>query len=198
MRVSKQTDNFYNTFSFLYPLADIFLRPQKRTLFQEINKVPSGKLLEIGVGNGRHLELYLTHEVIAIDTSLNMLALAVKQKKENIELLQMNGECLLFPDQTFEYVVLSHVIAVVDNPEKLLEEVYRVLKPDGKIFILNHFTPGNWLRHMDKCFQLISKAFHFKSVFHINSLAVLQKFILLKEISFGQLSYFKLLIYLKA
>ena len=195
--MSKQTDNFYNRFSCFYPFVDIFLKPQKRRLFKEINKLPSGKLLEIGVGNGKHLPLYTTHEITAIDTSLNMLEIARKQHA-HIELLQMNGEKLLFPAQVFDYVVLSHVIAVVDNPEKLLEETYRVLKPGGKIFILNHFTPTNWLRHIDNAFQLVSKIFHFKSVFYINSLTAIKKFTLLKEISFGKLAYFKLLIYVKA
>ncbi len=85
--MSKQTDNLYNKFSFLYPLVDIFLKPQKRKLFQEINNLPFGQLLEIGVGNGRHLQLCKTHEIIGIDTSLNMLEIARKQKSEHIELL---------------------------------------------------------------------------------------------------------------
>ncbi len=177
---------------------DIFLKPQKRKLFQEINNLQFGQLLEIGVGNGTHLEFYKTHKVIGIDTSFKMLEIARKQKKDNVELVQMNGESLLFQDQSFDYVVLSHVIAVVDNPEKLLEETYRVLKPNGKVFILNHFTPKNWLKHIDNSFQFVSKIFHFKSVFYINNLNAIKKFTLLKEINFGQLSYFKLLIYIKA
>ena len=196
--MSKQTDKFYNRFSVFYPLVDLFLKPQKRKLFQEINKLPFGHVLEIGVGNGKHLHLYKTHKVTGIDTSLQMLEVARKQNNNNIELLQMNGESLSFPDQAFDYVILSHVIAVVDNPEKLLEETYRVLKPGGKIFILNHFTPNNWLRHIDNSFQIVSKILHFNSVFYINKLIAIKKFTLVKEISFGRLSYFKLLIYGKA
>ena len=196
--MSQQTDNFYNRFSFLYPLVDIFLKPQKRRLFQEINQLPFGQLLEIGVGNGKHLPLYKTHKIIGIDTSLNMLSIAKKQQGREIELQQMNGEMLLFEDQAFHYVVLSHVITVVDNPEKLLEEIHRVLKSGGKVFILNHFTPDNWLKLIDKSFQLVSRKLHFKSVFYVNSLTAIQRFSLLKEISFGRLSYFKLLIYGKA
>ena len=195
--VSKQTDSFYNKFSGFYPLVDIFLKPQKRKLFQEINNLPFGQLLEIGVGNGKHFQLYKTHKVIGIDTSSKMLEIARKQKNEKIELLQMNAEALLFQDQTFDYIIISHVIAVVDNPEKLLEESYRVLKPNGKIYILNHFTPKNWLRHLDNSFHIISKIFHFKSVFYIDSLTAINRFTLLKEICFGKFSYFKLLIYCK-
>ena len=79
----------------------------------------------------------------------------------------MDGESLLFPDESFDYVVLSHVITVVDDPERLLKETYRVLKADGRVFILNHFTPNNWLKHLDKSFQAIAKIFHFQSVFYI-------------------------------
>jgi phosphatidylethanolamine/phosphatidyl-N-methylethanolamine N-methyltransferase len=195
--MSKQTNSFYNKFSVFYPLVDFFLKPQKRKLFEEINNLPFGKLLEIGVGNGGHFQFYKTHKIIGIDTSSKMLEIAKKRKYYKIELKLMNGEALLFKDQTFDYIILSHVIAVVDNPEMLLEESYRVLKPSGKIFILNHFTPKNWLRHLDNSFLLFSKKLHFKSVFHIDSLKAIKKFKLLNEICFGKFSYFKLLIYCK-
>jgi phosphatidylethanolamine/phosphatidyl-N-methylethanolamine N-methyltransferase len=196
--MSKQADNFYDKFSVFYPLVDIFLKPQKRKLFEEINKLPFGELLEIGVGNGKHIGLYKTHKIIGIDTSFKMLEIARKEKNENVELIQMNAETLLFKDQTFDYIILSHVITVVDNPETLLQEAYRVLKPNGKIYILNHFTPNNWLKHVDNTFQILAKSFHFKSVFYIDSLKAIKKFTLLKEICFGKFSYFKLIIYCKS
>lgn len=196
--MNNQTADFYNKFAIFYPLVDIFLKPQKRKLFDEINNLPFGQLLEIGIGNGRHFHLYKTHKVIGIDTSTKMLEIANKNKKENIELFEMNAEELEFQDQTFDYIILSHVISVVENPEKLLLESYRVLKPNGKIYILNHFTPMNWLRHLDNSVYFFSKILHFKSVFYIEDLTTIKKFTLLKEISFGNLSYFKLLIYNKA
>lgn len=195
--LSKRTGHFYNNFSTFYPLVGLILRPQKRKLFDEINKLPYGNLLEIGVGNGGHFSMYKTHKIIGIDISSKMLEIAKKRKIENIELKQMNGEELLFPDQTFDYVALSHVLAVVDQPEKVLEEIYRVLKPNGKVFILNHFTPNNWLRHIDHSFQFFTKIFHFKSVFYLEKLKTLKKFKLLKELHYSRLTYFKLLIYRK-
>jgi phosphatidylethanolamine/phosphatidyl-N-methylethanolamine N-methyltransferase len=196
--MNKQSDKFYNRFSIFYPLVDVFLKPQKRKLFEEINILPVGKLLEIGVGNGTHLPLYKAHEIVCIDTSSAMLQLARKHQRKNIELRQMNGESLHFSDATFDYVVLSHVIAVVDDPEKLLQEIYRVLKPGGRVFILNHFTPSNGLRYVDYAFQSIAKIFHFRSVFCVHDLTTLEKFTLLKEVRFRPLSYFKLLIFNKA
>ncbi|RYZ25342.1 MAG: class I SAM-dependent methyltransferase [Chitinophagaceae bacterium] len=176
----------------------MFLRPQKRRLLHEINDLPFGQLLEIGIGNGRHLPLYQTHKVTGIDSSPVMVELAKKNKNQNMELFNMNGENLSFKDNSYDYVVLSHVIAVVDDPEKILKEIDRVLKPGGKLFILNHFTPENWLRHIDQSFQSFSKFLHFKSVFYLSSLGSLERFKLLNEINFGRFSYFKLLIYGKA
>lgn len=159
--------------------------------------LPEGNLLEIGVGNGTHLRKYKRHKIIGIDTSTSMLKIARKQTSPNIELVQMDGMALLYDNERFDYVVLSHVIAVVDDPEKLMEEVLRVLKPGGKVYILNHFTPNNWLRHADKAFNVAAKVLHFKSVFHIHQITTLRKFTLLKEISLGSIVYFKLLVYQK-
>lgn len=194
---SRQTESFYNNYAVFYPMIDGFLRPQKKVLLSEINRLPTGMLLEIGVGNGVHFRLYKKHKIIGIDISSTMLQLARKQNCGNIELLQMDGQAMSFKDSQFDYVVLSHVIAVVDNPEQLLREVIRVLKPKGKVLILNHFTPKNWLRHIDGAFHVISKLLRFRSVFDIHQVKTITNFTLLKEVRFGALSYFKLLIYQK-
>ncbi|MEJ7559322.1 MAG: class I SAM-dependent methyltransferase [Pedobacter sp.] len=195
--MNKQTTAFYNHFSFFYPVVDLFLKSQKRLLFNELNILADGKVLEIGVGNGVHLKQYKKHDVIGIDTSTAMLKTARKKLSGNVKVFEMDGEALLFEDQTFDYIVLSHVIAVVDNTEQLLKEVHRVLKPQGKVFILNHFTPNNWLRHIDHIFEGIGRLLRFKSLFHIQDFRTIQKFTLQKEVNVGIASYFKLLIYQK-
>ncbi len=196
--MTSKTEAFYNKFSFFYPLVDIFLKAQKKVLFEELNMLPEGIVLEVGVGNGAHLGKYKKHKVIGIDTSVSMLKNARKQALANLELIQMDGMALLFDNEQFDYVVLSHVIAVVDDSEKLMEEVLRVLKPGGKVYILNHFTPNNWLRYLDKSFSVVSKVFHFKSIFYLNKITAFRKLTLLKEVSLGAVSYFKLLVYQKA
>ena len=176
---------------------DLFLARQKRVLFEEINMLPPGSLLEIGIGNGRYLKHYQAHSVVGIDNSEGMLKVAERNKTERVRLLLMNGESLQFENQSFDYVVLSHVIAVVGNADLLLDEIYRVLKSGGKILILNHFTPDNWLSIVDRTFKPFSSFFHFKSVFYIEDLPAIRKFKIIKVISVGRLSYFKLLIYEK-
>ena len=191
------TGNFYNRISFLYPFINFFLKGQRKFLIDEVNSTLPGKLLEIGIGNGSHLPLYISHQITGIDISENMLSKARRYKKNNIELVLMNGENMMFPEASFDYVVMSHVLAVTKNPDQLLQQVYNVLKPGGKLFILNHFTPDNWLRYLDQVFQPLSSVFHFKSAFYQHNIKGLQHFYLLKQTELGRCSYFKILIYCK-
>lgn len=191
------TGTFYNYISFLYPAIDYFLKGHKKALIEEVNGGVPGKLLEIGIGNGSHLPLYSSHQIIAIDISEAMLHKAQRFKNEHTKLLLMNGENLLFPEACFDYVVICHVLAVTKNPDQLLKQIFKVLKPGGKLFILNHFTPGNWLRYVDWVFQPLSSLFHFKSSFHLTDIKELQQFSLHKQTELGKSSYFKLLIFCK-
>ena len=195
--MSKQTTAFYNNFSVFYPLISTLLRKQKKRLFKELNKLPHGKLLEIGIGNGADLQQYKRHDITGIDTSVAMLKIARRNCPDNIELTEMNGEKLLFEDEVFDYVVLAHVIAVVDDADLLLSEIYRVLKPRGRLLILNHFTPDNWLRYIDKGLRSITRHLHFKSFFRMCDVQTIKQFTLQNEISVSAGSYFKILIYKK-
>lgn len=183
--------------AFLYPAIHYFLKGQRKILTEEVNSALPGKLLEIGIGNGSYLPLYTAHQIIGIDISEAMLGKAKRFKGNNTELLLMNGENLLFSEAYFDYVVISHVLAVTKNPDQLLEQVYKVLKPGGKLFILNHFTPDNWLRYADWAFHPLSSLFHFKSSFYLHSIKGLQRFSLLKQKELGKGSYYKLLIFCK-
>lgn len=195
MRSLCSTGAFYNRISFMYPVINQFLKRQKKVLIDEVNMCPSGRVLEIGVGDGSHLPLYASHHITAIDISEAMLHKARRFESDTINLMLMDGEHLRFDNESFDYVVISHTIAVVENPDKLLEEVYNVMKPGGKLFILNHFTPDNWLKYIDRAFQPISSLLHLRSAFYPESIDRLKKFHLLKQTELGPGSYFKLLIF---
>jgi len=190
--------NFYNRFAFFYPLVDIFLKPQKKKFFNEINQLPHGELLEIGVGNGSHFHLYQKHQITGIEISSAMLNTAKKHSSGNIALFQMNGEDLDFEPETFDYVVLSHVIAVAQQPEKLILQCHKVLKPGGKLLILNYFTPNNWLKYVDHAFNLCAGLFQLKSLFYIHNIKAIERFKPEKEIALKPFAYFKILMLVKS
>jgi phosphatidylethanolamine/phosphatidyl-N-methylethanolamine N-methyltransferase len=189
-----KTTAFYNKLAPVYPIINVFLKPHRSALIKKINGCPTGKLLEIGIGTGSHLPLYNNHDITGIDISSAMLQKAERYKGDSVQLVEMNGESLDFRDEAFDYVVLSHVIAVTERPGRMLNEVYRVLKPGGKLFILNHFTPDNALKYVDKLFSPISKWFHFKSLFYQDDLGTLKRFSVVEQENMGKLSYFKIII----
>jgi len=192
-----KTATFYNRFSLLYPVIDIFLARFRKMLISKVNGQPRGRLLEIGVGTGAHLQLYKEHIITGIDISSGMLQKAKQQCDGRVQLLEMNGENLEFAEGSFDYVVLSHVLAVSGNPDKMLSEAYRVMKPGGKLYILNHFTPNNVVQYVDKCFVPFAKLLHFRPVFRQEEIKGFHTFRLTEEISLGVVSYFKLLIFTK-
>ena len=196
--MSSKTRLFYNRIAIFYPIIGYFLKRHRKLVIDEVNKTLPGDLLEIGVGNGAHLALYTTHKITGIDISERMLNKASRFAKSNIALRVMDGENLLFAESTFDYVVICHVLAVTNDPEQLLRQVFKVLKPGGRLFILNHFTPANWFRYIDIMFQPAAALLHFKSAFFLKQIKALQQFTLIKERSAGIGSYFKILIYAKS
>ncbi len=50
----------------------------------------------------------------------------------------MDAHDMSFPDATFDCVVAQFVITLVENPERVLSECHRVVKPGGRIILVNH------------------------------------------------------------
>jgi len=106
-----------------------------------------GKVLEVGVGTGRNLPLYPPGvEVTGIDFSPRMLAKAKEKAAKaqaQVTLVEMDAQNMSFPDQTFDTVITTCVFCSVPNPIKGLQEIRRVLKPDGRLVMLEHVRSEN-------------------------------------------------------
>jgi len=102
------------------------------------------KILEIGVGTGLSFDDYDSgNEITGIDLSEPMIARARERLSSGRypfvkELHVMDASDLRFPDATFDCVVGQFVITLVENPERVLSECARVLKPGGQIILVNH------------------------------------------------------------
>ncbi len=109
-----------------------------------------GNILEVGVGTGENINHYGPKAtVVGIDFSQKMLRRAnqrlAKLGKRNIILKQMDVEHLDFKDNSFDYVVTTCVFCSVPNPIKSLKEIRRVLKPAGKLIMIEHVLSKNLL-----------------------------------------------------
>ncbi|MCE8001041.1 MAG: class I SAM-dependent methyltransferase [Rhodobiaceae bacterium] len=104
-----------------------------------------GSVLEVGVGTGLSLQHYKPDlQVTGIDFSAEMLAKAQRKVEclhldQVVALRQMDARTLDFPDNCFDTVATMHVLSVVPEPERVMSEIARVLKPGGKVVITNHF-----------------------------------------------------------
>jgi len=194
-----EVKKFYDNFAPVYAVIDIFLKPQKKVLINYVNSLPPGKLLEVGIGTGSHMPLYQNHIITGIDISPKSIEVASKRPKNTkLSLKIMNGEKMDFADGLFDYVVVSHVIAVTENPDKMVCECFRVLKRNGLLFILNHETPENEIRHVDKFFNRFSRYLKLTPYFKINSINAISSFKIVEEMYMGPFNYFKLVILKKS
>src|SRR6056297_2774822 len=104
-----------------------------------------GDVLEVGVGTGLSLEAYdRSLRVTGMDYSEDMLrkarARVARQGLTHVAgLRQMDARDLDFPDDSFDTVAAMHVVSVVPEPELVMSEIARVLRPGGQVVITNHF-----------------------------------------------------------
>jgi len=103
-----------------------------------------GRILEIGVGTGLSFDDYdETTEITGIDMSEPMIArarerLASGRYPHVKDLLVMDAHDMAFPEAFFDCVVGQFVITLVEDPERVLGECARVLRPGGQIILVNH------------------------------------------------------------
>lgn len=106
-------------------------------------------VLDVACGTGDFSMEALKHgvkKVIGADISENMLTVArekVKERKltEQLDFRYGDSENLEFPDNTFDAVTVAFGVRNFEHLEKGLTEMYRVLKPGGKVVILEFSTP---------------------------------------------------------
>lgn len=100
--------------------------------------------------------------VVLVDINHTMLKIGQKKIRNlgilnNILYIQANAEALPFPTNTFDCIAIAFGLRNFTNQEKALSSIYRVLKPGGKLLILDFSTPTS---------KLINKIYHLYS-FHI-------------------------------
>jgi SAM-dependent methyltransferase len=103
----------------------------------------AGRLLDIGTGTGRVLELLAPRisQGVGVDASKAMLALARSRLARpglshcSVRLADMYR--LPFPDATFDLAVMQMVLHYAEDPPGVLDELGRVLRPDGRLILID-------------------------------------------------------------
>jgi ubiquinone/menaquinone biosynthesis C-methylase UbiE len=115
-------------------------------------------LLEVGCGAGIDLVRFTRAGtmVTGIDLSATAIDLARKNLSQNglnADLRVMNGECMQFTDNSFDVVYAHGVLQYTADPEKMVAEIHRVLKPGGEA-ILMVYNRNSWLNLMRKAAKI--------------------------------------------
>jgi ubiquinone/menaquinone biosynthesis C-methylase UbiE len=135
---------------------DIFMWPLERIWFgrwrRELLSGLFGQVLEIGPGTGANLRYYPRSIdcVTVIDPNKEMIA-ELHRKANNSGWGRTRGRCLRsrvgfgemlpFDGSSFDNVVITLILCSVDDPKKVVSEAARVLKPGGKLFLIEHQLP---------------------------------------------------------
>jgi ubiquinone/menaquinone biosynthesis C-methylase UbiE len=125
---------------------DTLMKPVERRYItrwrEELLLHAKGEILEIGSGTGINFPLYREGgNVTALEPNLHMIKRAETRKKQAsvpIRIVEGIAEKLPFANNHFDTIVVTLVLCSVDDPQLALEEMKRILKPDGKVLFLEH------------------------------------------------------------
>ena len=120
---------------YLFPLR----RNEADGEVRHLSAVPNGRLLDVGCGAGGWLSLMhsLGWRVEGIDFDEHAVEIAA-QNGLNVRLGGLEQQA--YPSESFDAVVLNHVIEHLPDPVGTLAECFRVLRPGGKLVL---FTPNS-------------------------------------------------------
>jgi len=146
----------YQRIAPFYDLLDLpFERRRYRALRPLLFRGLAGRLLDAGVGTGRNFPFYPAgvSAVVGIDLSPRMLARAERRRDQSpvpMDLRQMDVTKLDFAHNTFDAAVSTFLFCVLPDQLQVpaLQELGRVVKPDGPIRLLEYVRPRGTLRRI--------------------------------------------------
>lgn len=135
--------NFYERRILPY-LFDLSLSsPDLAKYRREILADVGGEVLEIGFGTGLNLPYYpeWIRKIATVDSNPGVQTIAQKRIASSpiaVEHHIFSGEHLPMADGTFDSVVSTFTLCSISNVEQAIAEIYRVLKPGGRFFFVEH------------------------------------------------------------
>jgi ubiquinone/menaquinone biosynthesis C-methylase UbiE len=115
----------------------------KRTscVIDELNREPFSSILDIGCGTGTSLSKIDTAEVekVGLDISVEMIKKAKEKLCGTSELCVADSEALPWRSDSFDVVISTFSFHHYENPQKILSEMQRIIKKNGRIIIYDLF-----------------------------------------------------------
>lgn len=162
--------NWYAKTCFPRLLEKVMSKQELKNKRREVLKHARGTILEIGFGTGLNLTEYplTVHEITTIDVNAGMKVLAKQHMKSSpitVHYYIGSVEALPFDDRCFDTIVSTWTLCSVDDIHKSLQEIKRVLKPDGQLLFIEHGLSHNkniakWQQWISPLWQRVSLGCH--------------------------------------
>ena len=115
------------------------LAPVRTRFLQEMVE-PQGRILDLGCGGGYMLEELSPHKacLFGIDLAIEALRAAKArsfQKGYDTMLVRSSADALPFPAEYFDGIICTDVLVHVPDPQAVIAEISRVLKPNGWLHV---------------------------------------------------------------
>lgn len=121
----------------------------KRKVIQSLHLFQNCRVLDLACGSGdlafRALNARKSAEVIGGDYTFQMLQVAMSRKTDEKPKgwIQLDGLNLPFREQSFDRIMIGYGLRNMADFEKAIREIARVLKPQGRVVILDFGKPPN-------------------------------------------------------
>jgi ubiquinone/menaquinone biosynthesis C-methylase UbiE len=124
------------------------------------------RILDLGCGTGtliqRLFHLAPETEIVGLDPSLEMLSVARQKLPKSVELQVGSADNIPFPNESFDLVISTNAFHYFRNPSQAIQEVKRVLKPNGHLVITDWCDDYLTCRICDIFLRLFNHA-HFRT-----------------------------------
>ncbi len=137
-------------------VGDMSLKRRAKYIIESINPKKGEKILDLGCGTGYYLfllsNLPVELKLFGIDNDKKALDEAKTSLNKKINFILSDSHKLPFENNSFDKVIASEVLEHVDDDQRVIKEVYRILKPDG-VFVIStpslrypfFWDPVNWI-----------------------------------------------------
>jgi demethylmenaquinone methyltransferase/2-methoxy-6-polyprenyl-1,4-benzoquinol methylase len=152
----KQVENMFDKIAFRYDFLNSFLSAGidvswRKKAIRELVSLQPKNILDVATGTGDFAITSYTilkpEKITGIDISERMMEVGRKKilklgLEKHIQLLNGDSEAIFFKDGSFDAVTVAFGVRNFENLEKGLSEIYRVLKPGGKLVVLEFSKPS--------------------------------------------------------
>lgn len=165
-QVTQMFDNIASNYDMLNRVISMGIdKKWRNTLVKMVQKQNPNTILDLATGTG-DLALALSNiektKITGLDIAPEMLAIGKNKVKERelekrIDMVVGDAESLPFDDSSIDAATVAFGVRNFGNLDKGLQEILRVLKPEGQLYVLETSVPSKF--PFKQGYQLYSKVF---------------------------------------